>query len=246
MYAVIMAGGAGTRLWPMSRKNKPKQFQRFITDKTLLEETYDRLLKVTEGHNIYVSTVTEFKEQIQHLLPDIPDDHYFLEPEPKNTGPSLALIASYFAAKDPQAIVGTFASDHVVRNIESFSNAIRVADNAIRVHPDHLMVIGINPTFPDTGKGYIHMNGLFATEGETQIFKVKRFIEKPDLKTAEKFLASWLYLWNASYFVWNAKQMMQWFREFEPKIYEGINKIARSAKLHTALAMLLIRSFADG
>lgn len=225
MNAVIMAGGSGTRLWPMSRNNFPKQLHQLVSDKSLIQETFDRLRTFLPVKNIYVSTAEKYLHETRRHLPDMPSENFIIEPVARNTGPAIAYIASFFAAKDPKSIVATFASDHSVTKIEEFRQAVLAAETVIQKYPDHIVTVGLNPTCPDTGLGYIKMDNLVDTIDEVKVFSVKQFIEKPDIQTAKKYVASWEYLWNASYFIWRADTLINLFDELAPKFKEPIDKM---------------------
>lgn len=219
-YIVIMAGGSGTRLWPLSRKGKPKQFQSFVSPKTMIEETYDRVKNlVPEGH-IFVSTTTEYRPLIIDKIPEISQENIIVEPQTRNTAPAIALVAIMMQSTDPDAIVATIASDHAIENPDEFSATIHAALTTVSEHPDKLVTIGINPTRPDTGLGYIKLGREFATVEDKRVFVVDAFKEKPDQATAEIYLRSFDYLWNAGYFIFSAKNFSKWTREFAPALHD--------------------------
>lgn len=224
-YAVIMAGGSGTRLWPMSRKVKPKQLQKLVSDKSLIQETYNRVKKALNPENIFISTNTKYVDEIKKQLPDIPEDNFIIEPAVRNTAPALAYIAFEILRKDKDAVISTIASDHTVNNTDVFAKTIKNAFDAVKKYPDHLVAVGINPTRPDTGLGYIKMGKPKDQLDGSQIFNVQSFVEKPDKKTAEKYLQSWEYLWNGAYYFFSAKQLLNWIKKYRPKMYKTFNKI---------------------
>lgn len=224
-YAVILAGGSGTRLWPMSRKNKPKQFYSFMGEKTLLQETFERINTIMPAEKIFISTLEKFKDEIIHQLPQILQQNIIAEPSSKNTGPALGLIATVIAKKNKDAIVGTFASDHVVLNNNNFKSVVESAYKAIKKYPDRLIAIGLKPTKPDTGLGYIKMGRSKSKILGNPVFEVSEFVEKPDLKTAQKFISGWEYLWNACYYVFKASEMLKWFKEFDAPVAKKLERI---------------------
>lgn len=226
-YAVIMAGGTGTRLWPMSRTGKPKQFHKLVSEKTLIQETYDRLKKAIPAKNIFISTNVKYEQEIKSQLPELPADNFIIEPAKRNTGPALAYLAAEIYAKDKDAIIATLASDHVVQNMDVFANSLKIAFKTVEKNPTSLVLIGINPTRPDTGLGYIKMGSVKAEIDEERIFEVDKFLEKPDLKTAEKYTQSWEYLWNAAYYFFSAKQLLNWFEKYVPETYKIMNEIEK-------------------
>jgi mannose-1-phosphate guanylyltransferase len=224
-YAVIMAGGSGTRLWPLSRKAKPKQFQPFISSATMIQETFARVATIVPAANIFVSTTKEYQELVLAQLPEITKERLILEPQARNTAPAIALVAATIAAYDPEAVIATIASDHAIENPEEFRATIAAAFATVTMHRDKLVTIGINPTHPDTGLGYIKMGKEFATLAEKRVFVVDTFKEKPDRKTAEEYLSSWEYFWNAGYFIFSAESFAQWTEEHAPALHQAITQI---------------------
>lgn len=226
-YIVIMAGGTGTRLWPLSRKEKPKQFQAFTSEKTMVQETFSRVSQVVPIENIFVSTTQNAATLVLEQLPEISEIRLILEPESRNTAPAIALVAATLLAHDPQAIVATIASDHAIENNDEFVLTITAALAIAGANPDKLVTVGISPTRPDTGLGYIKMGAAFATIKSKQIFLIDTFKEKPDQKTAEEYITNWQYLWNAGYFIFSAHTFATWTKEFAPALHDIMEEIAR-------------------
>lgn len=228
-YIVIMAGGVGTRLWPLSRKNSPKQLQSFVGNQSMIQETFERIKEIVPAENIYISTNSHYKEPIQEQLPDLPKDNFILEPISRNTAPAMGLIASYIIKRDPDAIVTTLASDHLVNKKDNFIAAICAAFEVIKENPDYINTIGLKPTFAHTGLGYIERNEKLKTKNEkllnTEVYHVKQFVEKPNLETAQRYIDSGNFFWNASYFTWNAKNMLEIIKKHQPDIYTHLEKI---------------------
>lgn len=224
-YIVIMAGGSGTRLWPLSRKRNPKQFQSFVSSKTLIQETFDRAAQIVPKENIFVSTTKKYKSLVQKQLPDIAENRLILEPKPRNTAPAIALVAATIAKYDKGAIVATIASDHAIDNPEEFVKTIDLALTTSSKNPGELITVGINPARPDTGLGYIKLGQEFAAEEGKRVFVVNAFKEKPDRATAEKYLSSWEYLWNAGYFIFAAENFAKWTKQYSPTLHQAIEKI---------------------
>jgi mannose-1-phosphate guanylyltransferase len=224
-YAVIMAGGKGTRLWPMSRKAMPKQLQKLVTDKTLIQETFDRLQGTVNSDNVLVSTNPSYVDEIRKQLPSVKEENFIVEPATRNTAPALAYLAFMIFKRDPEAVIATLASDHVVNNNDVFSQTVKVAFKAVEEYDDHLIVVGINPTKPDTGLGYIKMGSPKKEIAGEQVFEVESFVEKPDLATAEKYVKSWEYLWNGAYYFFKAGQFLKWIEKYRPQLYKIMNEI---------------------
>lgn len=226
-YAVIMAGGSGTRLWPMSRKKKPKQFHNLVSEKTLIQETYSRLSRALPEKNIFVSTTFQYVEEVKKQLPNLPQENLIVEPSGKNTAPALAYIAEIIGKRDKEAVIATIASDHIVKNVDIFVNTVKIAFEAVKKYPDHLVAVGINPTKPDTGLGYIKIGSSLCEIDSEKIFEVEKFVEKPNEKTAEKYLQSWEYLWNGAYYFFKASQLSKWIEKYRPKTAEVIKEIGK-------------------
>lgn len=232
-YIVIMAGGSGTRLWPLSRKSKPKQFQSFISEKTMIEETLDRIRPIVPIENIFVSTTTAYQPLVTEKLPELLPENIIVEPETRNTAPAIALVATLIEARDSEAVIATIASDHAIQNTDEFERTIRATLQAADNHPDKLVIIGINPTKPDTGLGYIKLGQEVTETLGKRVFEVDAFKEKPDRATAEEYLRSFDYLWNAGYFIFTVKHFTAWTKELAPTLAECMTEIASHQKSGT-------------
>lgn len=229
-YIVIMAGGSGSRLWPLSRKAIPKQFQAFTSSQTMIQETFARVTQVIPKENIFVSTTKDYAPLVREQIPGMAEERLILEPEARNTAPAIALVATMIQAHDPSGIVATIASDHAIENNEEFVATLHAALETVTSNSDKLITVGINPTRPDTGLGYIKMGREFSLIGEKRIFEVDAFKEKPDQKTAEDYVANWQYLWNAGYFIFSAETFNTWTKTFAPELHAIMNDISEQKK----------------
>lgn len=208
IYVAIMAGGIGSRFWPESRVKKPKQFLDILNNgKTLIQSTFDRFLKIVAKDNIFIVTSEQYLDQILEQIPDIRTDRILLEPMRRNTAPCIAYVSHKIASFDPQANIIVAPSDHLILNENNFLDVIIKAVSYTETHQD-LITLGIKPTRPDTGYGYIQFNESEVAEG---IHKVKTFTEKPDLELAKTFMSSGEFLWNAGIFIWNTEAIIQAF-----------------------------------
>lgn len=225
MYAVIMAGGQGARLWPLSRQKNPKQLHAFAGDKPLVRETYERLTKQFSNEEIIISTTPEFVDSIRKIIPEIPKENFIVEPKPMNTAPACGLVSKILNLRDPNSTVVFLPSDHMIGDNKKFLEILAYADEMIEKNPEHIIQIGINPTRPDTGLGYIQMDSQVDTKNDLKTFSVKRFIEKPTFEKAEEYLHSWEYLWNAGMFVWKTRFILELFEKNMPDTFSILEKI---------------------
>lgn len=222
-YAAIMAGGVGSRFWPGSRESRPKQFLDLLgTGKSLLRQTFERFQKVCPDENIYILTNSRYREMILEQLPEVDGDQVLCEPSRNNTAPCIAWLAFKLYKRDPHANFVVAPSDAVILKEEAFTAAILKA-LAFTAERDALMTLGIQPTRPDTGYGYIN----FIQEGIKGVHKVIRFTEKPDATTAEQFVKSGEYLWNAGIFIWKAENILKAFSTHNPEIHDIFSSINR-------------------
>ncbi len=215
-YVIIMAGGIGSRFWPFSRTNFPKQFHDVLgTGKSLLQQTAERFEGVCPPENIYIVTNDIYGSLVKEQLPFLSDDQILLEPCGKNTAPCVAYAAYKIASKDPQANLIISPSDHIILKEEMFKDKVRTGLAAVS-NTDTLLTLGIEPNRPDTGYGYIKFE-----ESSNELKKVIAFTEKPNLERATQFLASGDYVWNAGIFIWNASSILKAFE----KHCEGLHQI---------------------
>lgn len=216
-FVVIMAGGVGSRFWPLSKANYPKQFLDILgTGKTLLQETVERFLPVCSYENIIIVTNVEHKDIVTEQLPEIPVENILLEPLRKNTAPCIAYASSIISQKNKNANIIVSPADHLIINTEKFINIIKSGLKFIS-EQNVLLTIGIKPTRPETGYGYIQVND--EGNSEKTILKVKTFTEKPNYELAQMFLKSGDFFWNSGIFLWNVNTIKKSFKHYLPEIF---------------------------
>lgn len=213
-YCVIMCGGIGSRFWPYSRTNRPKQFIDFLgTGRTLLQMSYDRVLPIVPKENVIVVTNAQYAPLVKEQLPDLNDDQILLEPARRNTAPCIAWAAWHIAARDPEASMIVTPSDHLITREKEFEASIIKGFEFVE-NNDALLTLGITPIRPETGYGYIQIG----KEAEEGIRKVKTFTEKPNLELAKVFLSTGEFFWNSGIFLWKASTIKNAFHQHASKI----------------------------
>jgi len=216
-YVVIMAGGIGSRFWPMSRQNYPKQFLDILnTGKTLIQWTFERFASFIPIENIYVVTSNEYRDIVHKQLPQMPQENILGEPSRKNTAPCIAYISFKLQQKDPKASLIVAPADHLILDTKGFTKVCLEALSFVGKH-SAFITLGIKPTYPNTGYGYIQHEQHSVSDN---VYKVKTFTEKPNLELAKTFLASGDFLWNAGIFVWQVKNIIQAFEKYLPEMYD--------------------------
>jgi len=223
-----MAGGIGTRFWPISRTSHPKQFIDILgTGQTLIQQTYNRFRKICQKENIYIVTNDIYKDLIQQQLPEINEKQIICEPARRNTAPCIAYASYKIASINPNANVVVAPSDHIIIKEDSFIETVQSALKCSAAN-DWLLTLGIRPSRPDTGYGYIQFNEDITSPNDKRIKKVKTFTEKPILEMAKSFMKSGDFLWNAGIFIWRVKSILDAFQKHAPEINtvfkEGITK----------------------
>jgi mannose-1-phosphate guanylyltransferase len=217
-YCIIMAGGIGSRFWPMSRNNFPKQFLDILgTGKTLIRQTFDRFRSICPVENIYIVTNDSYLEHVYQQVPEVPKSQVLAEPQRRNTAPCIAYAAFKIAERNPDANMIVAPSDHIIHDEAAFHETL-TKGLAFTATNDSLLTIGIHPSRPDTGYGYIQ----FQEEGgddKFRISKVKTFTEKPNLEMAKFFLKSGEFVWNAGIFLWNLNSILKAFQQHLPDMY---------------------------
>ena len=225
LYATIMAGGAGTRFWPASRKSNPKQLLRLAGDRSMLQSTVDRLDGLCDTNQIMIVTNQALVDPIAIQLPNIPRHCIIGEPAKRDTAPCIGLAASLIAARDPDATMIVMPADHVIAPVDIFQRAIQNAVELVERDNQRIVTFGIQPTYPAEVFGYIERDAESIGDTEFPTYPVSRFREKPDSLTAKKFLEAGTFFWNSGIFVWKAKTILEAIKRFEPAIAERIEKI---------------------
>jgi len=228
-YVLIIAGGAGTRLWPISRQSRPKQFQSFTNERTLFQNMAELALQVVPIERVFVMATPEFSPLILEQIPDLPNENLLFEPGRRDTGPAAALAMLQINQRDPDAAVAMLWSDHVIQDKEKFAEVLSTCFQTVGDHPEALVSVGASPTEPDTGLGYIQMGDAVQRYGDITVFKVRKFVEKPDLATAKKFLTSWEYLWNVGYNVMRTNTFLQELRKVQPELEPVLDELSAAS-----------------
>lgn len=228
-YAMIMAGGSGTRLWPLSRKAQPKQALTLGGETSLYQQAVARLDGLVRPEHILTVTNGQYAPMLHAQTPAIPWENYLIEPEGRGTAAAIGLAAIHLRRLDPSAVMMVLTADHAIALVDPFQQALRAAAAAARA--GHLVTLGIPPTYPSTGYGYIRQGKpLMAAEG-LQVFAVERFVEKPDLETARAMLAEGMHSWNSGMFIWTVERILEEFRRQMPVLMDQLEEIAAAIGL---------------
>jgi len=226
LHAVIMAGGTGTRFWPRSTEAKPKQFLNIFGDRTMLQETVDRISKLVPAENVWVITNDRYVDLVQEQLPDVPTHNIVGEAVAKNTAPCVALAAALIKEQDPEGTMVVLPADHVIGQPDNFLSILETAQ-AKAEDGESLVTIGIKPNHPETGYGYIEFESETSeTHKGLEVKKVTQFREKPDVQTAREFLDSGNFLWNSGMFIWQASTVLKQFETYLPSVYSEVEKLS--------------------
>jgi mannose-1-phosphate guanylyltransferase len=227
-FAVILAGGAGSRLWPKSRAKTPKHLLRITGNKTMLQNTYNRIVPLIPAERIFVITNQAHLAQAKEQLPDLPESNFIAEPQAKNTAMAMGVAAAFVKKRDEKGVIVNLAADHTYKDEEKFRQVVHAA---LQVAEDgeNLVAIGIKPTFAHTGLGYIRigeeLKEVGQGSGKVFVFKSRGFKEKPDLATAQSFIATKQYQWNANNYVWSAQACLDAFAKHAPELSKNLEKI---------------------
>jgi mannose-1-phosphate guanylyltransferase len=225
LWAIVPAGGSGTRLWPLSRATRPKFLLPLLGERSLLQQTVDRLGSLVPPEHTLVVCGPAHAAPVARQLPELPERNVLVEPAPRGSGPAIGLATAIVARRDPEAIVGSFAADHEVTDAPAFAAAVRTAIAAAR--EDWLVTIGLTPTRAETGYGYIERTDeVVAKVEDGMAYRAARFVEKPDAAAAEGYLESGRFLWNASMFVWRAQTLLNELARLQPELFAAVSRIA--------------------
>ncbi len=221
-----MAGGVGSRLWPRSRQQTPKQLLNLTSERTMFQEAVARLDPLFEPQRIFVVTSADYVPAMRQQVPELPAQNYIVEPSGRGTAPCIGLAALYLCRLDPDAIMAVLTADHFIEQSDAFKEALAAAGRLAQ--QGHLVTLGIKPSAPSTGYGYILRDEKLADAGGLEAYRVKRFTEKPDLPTARKFVATGRYYWNSGMFIWRVADVMAEFRRQMPHLYQHLAEIDRA------------------
>ncbi|HUW82972.1 MAG TPA: mannose-1-phosphate guanylyltransferase [Phycisphaerae bacterium] len=220
--AVIMAGGAGTRLWPLSRADRPKQLLPLIGGASLLRKSYERLAELLEPEQILIITGAAHLDQVHEQLPELPRENLIGEPCGRDTAAAIGMSAALLHKRDPETVMSVFTADHMIEPVERFVAAVQRGFEAAEQHGDALITFGIKPTWAHTGLGYIHRGRSLGGD----LYEVVQFKEKPDAATAQEYLDSGQYYWNSGMFVWRTETILDQLRRHLPDSHEKLVRMA--------------------
>jgi mannose-1-phosphate guanylyltransferase len=225
-YAVIMAGGSGTRLWPLSRENTPKQSLKLAGTRTMFQQAVDRLFPLFSPERVFVVTRAEHADILKKQSPEIPACNFIIEPEGRGTAPAIGLAAIHLRAADPDAVMAVLTADHAIKDIQAFQTALQAGAEVAK--RGYLVTMGIKPESPSTGFGYIEQGETLEPASGLPVYQVERFIEKPSLETAARMVQSGEYSWNSGMFIWKITRILKEFQSQMPGFYAQLEELAQS------------------
>lgn len=228
--ALVMAGGKGTRFWPLSTEKKPKQFLKLLGNRTMIQMTIDRIKSLIPIDNIFICTVAEYVDLVKEQIPELPEENIIVEPEGKNTAPCIALASMIISRKYKDVVMAVLPSDHLIKDELEFRKLILECNEFLNRNKNALITIGIKPDRPETGYGYIRSNENFSDKKKHCFYKVEKFVEKPDIKKARKYIKDGGYLWNSGMFLWRTAEILNQVKEYCPSIYENLKDVQSVSK----------------
>jgi len=224
MNILIIAGGKGERFWPKSTISRPKQLLSIVSDKSMIEETVDRLLGLVEYGNLYISTNLGLVESIKNLLPKIPNENYIIEPIGRDTAPAIGLAASYIGKREPGSVMAVLPADHLIIERDLFLKDLQTAERIAKEN-DCLLTFGIKPSRIETGYGYIELGEVINRDYDNYAYEVKHFREKPDIETAKKYCQQDNFVWNSGMFIWTTNAILEAFEKYLPDMFDKLMEI---------------------
>ena len=222
LTALIMAGGKGTRFWPLSTEEKPKQFLNLIGEETMIQMTVNRIKPIIPIERIFVCTGEMYVDLVKEQLPELPKRNIIVEPEGRNTAPCIALSAMVIDRYYKNSNMVVLPSDHLINDEEEFRNTLLAADSFIREKDEAIVTLGMNPTRPEVGYGYIKYSNEVLKSNDFRVIKVDAFVEKPNLDTAKKYLREGNYLWNGGMFIWSINNIINQIKMYSPNTYNAL------------------------
>ncbi|GHB94899.1 mannose-1-phosphate guanylyltransferase [Cerasicoccus arenae] len=241
-FVVIMAGGRGERFWPQSRLRRPKHLLPIVGDKPMLTQTVERLEGLAPAKNILIITNAEQRDAVVEVCPMLPPENVIAEPVGRDTAPAVGLAMELVRARDPEGVFAMLPADHVIHDAEGFRRVLSAAFEAAAKEPV-LVTIGVEPEFPATGFGYVHKGEQYSEIDGLPVFRVQRFVEKPDLETAKSYVESGEYYWNAGMFVWTVPTVDAAFAAHSPTLHTALGKIKDALAAKESIVEILAREY---
>ncbi|MGL4570201.1 MAG: mannose-1-phosphate guanylyltransferase [Clostridium sp.] len=225
LCALIMAGGKGTRFWPLSTEEKPKQFLNLISDETMIQMTVNRVTPIIPIERIFVCTGSMYVDLVKNQLPQLPDRNIIIEPEGRNTAPCIALSAMVMKRYYKDATMVVLPSDHLIKDEEKFRNILLDGEEYLRHNDDNILTLGMTPNRAETGYGYIKYMDKKCAINSSDVINVEKFVEKPNIEVANEYLRDGSYLWNGGMFLWTVNNILTQMREYIPRTYDALKVI---------------------